>query len=77
MPIVISSDDAGVLRTNLTEQYVLLAKRYKQIGYADIKQFVYNSITYSFIKEPAVKAKLLQDLDRRFKKFETSLVNIR
>jgi adenosine deaminase/adenosine deaminase CECR1 len=77
VPIVISSDDAGVLRTNLTEQYVLLAKRYTEISYPDIKQFVYNSIIYSFIKEPAVKTKLLKDLDLRFKKFEASLPAIK
>jgi adenosine deaminase/adenosine deaminase CECR1 len=73
VPIVISTDDAGILRTNMTEQYVLLAKRYKTITYADIKQFVYNSITYSFIKEDAVKNQLMKDLDARFKIFESSL----
>jgi adenosine deaminase/adenosine deaminase CECR1 len=73
VPIVISTDDAGILRTNITEQYVLLAKRYKSISYSDIKQFVYNSITYSFIKEDAVKKQLLKDLDIRFKVFESSL----
>jgi len=73
VPIVISSDDAGILRTNLTEQYVLLAKRYKNISYADIKQFVYNSITYSFIKDDAVKKQLLKDLDNRFKVFESTI----
>jgi hypothetical protein len=73
VPIVISTDDAGILRTNMTEQYVILAKRYKNITYADIKQFVYNSITYSFIKDNAVKAQLIKDLDTRFKVFESSL----
>ncbi|MFE3870414.1 adenosine deaminase [Flavobacterium sp. ZS1P70] len=71
VPIVISTDDAGILRTNLTEQYVLLAKRYKNITYADIKQFVYNSITYSFIQENSVKKELLKNLDSRFKTFES------
>lgn len=70
VPIVISTDDAGILRTNMTEQYVLLAKRYKDISYNDIKKFVYNSINYSFIKEASVKKQLLKDLDNRFKKFE-------
>ena len=55
VPIVISTDDAGILRTNMTEQYVLLAKRYKNVSYSDIKQFVNNSINYSFIKEASVK----------------------
>lgn len=70
VPIVISTDDAGILRTNMTEQYVLLAKRYKDISYADIKQFVYNSINFSFIKEESVKKELLRNLDSRFKIFE-------
>jgi hypothetical protein len=73
VPIVISSDDAGILRTSLTEQYVLLAKRYKGISYTDIKQFVYNSLRYSFIGEPAVKQRLINDLDDRFSKFEASI----
>jgi adenosine deaminase/adenosine deaminase CECR1 len=72
VPIVISTDDAGILRTNMTEQYVLLAKRYKDISYSDIKQFVYNSINYSFIKEEAVKESLVEDLDIRFQNFEAN-----
>ncbi|MFV8377949.1 adenosine deaminase [Flavobacterium sp. LB3R33] len=70
VPIVISTDDAGILRTNMTEQYVLLAKRYKDVTYSDIKQYVYNSINYSFIKEASVKKQLLLDLDKRFAHFE-------
>lgn len=70
VPIVISTDDAGVLRTNMTEQYVLLAYRYPELKYSDIKEMVYNSIKYSFIKEDSVKKALLLDLDKRFKVFE-------
>ncbi len=73
VPIVISTDDAGVLRTNMIEQYVLLAKRYPEISYQDIKHFVFNSIKYSFIEEPALKQKLTADLERRFKKFEEEI----
>jgi adenosine deaminase len=73
VPIVISTDDAGVLRTNLIEQYVLLAKRYPEISYRDIKRFVYNSIDYSFIEEPAVKQKLRNDLRKRFREFEEEM----
>ena len=72
VPIVISTDDAGILRTNMTEQYVLLAKRYKNVSYTDIKQYVYNSINYSFIKENVVKKQLIKDLDSRFKAFEAN-----
>jgi len=70
VPIVISTDDAGILRTNMTEQYVLLAKRYPDVSYATIKQYVYNSINYSFIQDISVKKQLLKDLDSRFKTFE-------
>ena len=70
VPIVISTDDAGILRTNLTEQYVLLAKRYPDVSYEKIKQYVYNSINYSFIQDVSVKKQLLKDLDNRFKFFE-------
>ncbi|UQD56807.1 adenosine deaminase [Flavobacterium sp. K5-23] len=72
VPIIISTDDAGILRTNMIEQYVLLAKRYKDVTYTDIKQYVYNSINYSFIQDQSVKNQLLKDLDMRFKKFEAN-----
>ena len=72
VPIIISTDDAGILRTNMTEQYVLLAKRYPTISYSEIKQFVYNSINYSFIQDTSVKKQLTQDLDARFKTFEAN-----
>lgn len=75
VPIVISSDDAGVLRTNLTDQYVLLASRYPEFTYDDIKKIVYNSINYSFIKEPSVKKQLLTKLDKDFITFEKLVLN--
>lgn len=70
VPIVISTDDAGILRSNMTEQYVLLAKRYPDVNYETIKKYVYNSINYSFIQDASVKKQLLKDLDTRFKTFE-------
>ncbi|MFH6996803.1 adenosine deaminase [Flavobacterium sp. FlaQc-57] len=75
VPIVISTDDAGILRTNMTEQYVLLAKRYPDVSYATIKQYVYNSINYSFIQDASVKKQLVKDLDARFKTFEDKFSN--
>ncbi|MDF5690709.1 adenosine deaminase [Aquirufa aurantiipilula] len=73
VPMVISTDDAGVLRTSLTEQYVLLAKSYPFFSYSDIKQIVLNSMDYSFIKETALKQKLRQDLLKRFQEFEEKI----
>lgn len=76
VPIVISTDDAGVSRSSLTEQYVLLAKRYSEISYSDIKSFVYNSIRYSFNDE-RTKSKLTADLDTRFLTFEKYILSTR
>jgi adenosine deaminase len=73
VPIVIGSDDAGILRTNLTNQFVILAKRYPFLTYNDFKKFVFNSIDYSFIKNPAVKNEVRTDLENRFKTFEENI----
>ncbi len=70
VPIVISSDDAGILRSNMIHQFELLAKRYKYVSYQDIKRYVYNSIDYSFIKEDSLKKKLKAQMDADFRKFE-------
>lgn len=70
VPIVISTDDAGVLRTNLTEQYVLLAKRYPEFSYSEIKQLVFNSIRFSFIEDENLKTSLLKKLEADFVEFE-------
>ncbi|TXT32975.1 MAG: adenosine deaminase, partial [Chitinophagaceae bacterium] len=72
VPIVLSTDDAGILRTTLTEQYVLLAKKYTAFSYSDIKNIVYNGIRYSFIEDENVKKKLLKNLDERFRVFEST-----
>ncbi len=77
VPIIISSDDAGVLRTSLTEQYVLLANRYRNISYREIKSFVYNSIQYSFIEEEDLKQKLRSQLDKDFILFERKIHSLK
>lgn len=70
VPITISTDDAGILRTSITQQYVLLAKRYPFISYKAIKAIVYNSIRYSFMEGETEKKALLRNLDLRFAVFE-------
>lgn len=49
VPVVLASDDAGVLRTDLSEQFVVVASDYPQIKYQDFKKFVRNSIEFSFL----------------------------
>ena len=70
VPLAISTDDEGVSRTHLTEEYLRAALTYN-LSYAELKQLARNSLEYSFV-EDREKARLLQDLDRRFRAFEQS-----
>jgi adenosine deaminase/adenosine deaminase CECR1 len=74
VPYVISTDDAGVTRHNLSGEYALFASRYKP-SYAEIKKASYNSIRYAFLA-PADKARLTQQLDARFATFEAEIAGL-
>jgi len=56
VPIIIATDDPGILRTDLTEQFVLCASWYSEVGYRDIKRFVRNSLEFSFLSGDSVWA---------------------
>lgn len=71
VPYVISTDDAGVTRHTLSNEYVLFASRYKP-GYAEIKKASYNSIRYAFLTV-AEKQRLTRQLDQRFAAFEAKI----
>ncbi|MES2047392.1 MAG: adenosine deaminase [Pseudomonadota bacterium] len=74
IPIVISSDDMGVSRNNLSNEYLLFTSRYKP-SYDTLKTVAYNSIRYSFLS-PADKVLQLRQLDRRFIKFEAAVAQL-
>lgn len=74
VPVVISTDDAAVLRTDLTQQYILLASRYPSLKYDDIKGIVRNSIIYSFLP-PVLKEQKLRQLDKAFEQFENDIAS--
>jgi len=57
VPIVLGSDNPGILRTDLSEQFVLIAERYPGINYSQIKRFVRNSLEYSFLPGPGLWAR--------------------
>ena len=71
VPLIISTDDSGVSRNNLSNEYVLLASRYKP-SYSQLKDYVYNSIKYSFMTAQQ-KTHWQNDLDLRFDKFEQEM----
>lgn len=68
VPVVIGTDDEGVLRTNLAAEYAQLVRDF-DLDYTTIKKLVFNSLNYSFLPE-AQKEKQLRELERRFLVFE-------
>lgn len=74
VPFVISTDDAGVSRNNLSGEYLIYMSRFKP-SYAQLKQVVYNSITYSFLSE-ADKQEELRRLNQRFAAFEAQVARL-
>jgi adenosine deaminase/adenosine deaminase CECR1 len=71
VPFVLATDDAGVTRHTLSNEYVLFASRYKTT-YAEVKKLSYDSIRYGFLAD-ADKSRLLRQLDTRFAKFEADV----
>ncbi|WP_342114382.1 adenosine deaminase family protein [Pseudoduganella sp. OTU4001] len=71
VPFVLSSDDTGVSRNTLSNEYVLFASRYKT-SYAEVKKLSYDSIRYGFLAD-SDKQRLLKQLDARFAKFEAEV----
>ena len=68
VPVVIATDDEGVSRSDMTHEYLRAVEDYG-LTYSELKKIVRDSISYSFA-EPPLKARLLADLDARFKEFE-------
>lgn len=73
VPIVISTDDSGVSRNNLTNEYFKYVTRYHP-SYKTLKQTVTNSIEYSFLPKTE-KDTLLKKLGKNFEKFEHNVSN--
>lgn len=71
VPFVLSTDDAGVLRGNLTEEYVLLYQHHAP-GYAEIKQLAFNAIRFSFA-EAELRGRLEERLREDFENFERKI----
>lgn len=74
VPFVISTDDPGVSRNNLSGEYLLYITRYKP-SYDTLKRTVYNSIRYAFLS-PEDKDKELHKLDARFDQFEARVAKL-
>ncbi|WP_430809945.1 MULTISPECIES: hypothetical protein [unclassified Carboxylicivirga] len=69
IPVCIATDDEGVLRTNLINQYMMLVSYVPDIKYTQVKEIVFNTIGYSFLDETE-KKDLLEQLEKEFQEFE-------
>ena len=68
VPVVLSTDDAGIERIDLTYEYAK-AFRWFDLTYEDLKDLSYQSIESAFVSELDRK-RLLKQLDARFAAFE-------
>ncbi|MBL4848799.1 MAG: adenosine deaminase [Planctomycetes bacterium] len=73
VPMVISTDDSGVSRNNLTDEYLRLSTRHT-VSYAKIKELTYNSIRYAFLPQQ-IKTRLKARLDNCFVEFEDAMAD--
>jgi adenosine deaminase len=73
VPIIICTDDEGVSRSDLTNEY-LRAVLEHGLTYAELKRISRNGLEYSFL-DAASKQKLLQQWDDAWARFENSAVH--
>ena len=71
VPVVLSSDDAGVSRINLTNEYFRAARDYA-LGYRLLKTIARNALTHSFLDERQKRMELAR-FDRAYGEFERSV----
>jgi adenosine deaminase len=71
VPVVLSSDDAGISRIDLTNEYVRAARDYG-LGYRMLKAIARNALIYSFLDD-GQKQDELRRFDRACDEFERSV----
>jgi adenosine deaminase len=71
VPVVLATDDAGVSRSNLTNEYFRAAHEHG-LGYRELKGLARNALTYSFLPQPE-KERELARFDRSSAEFERAV----
>jgi hypothetical protein len=75
VPVVIATDDAGVSRSDLTNEYVRAAREHG-LGYRTLKAIARNALIHSFLP-PSDKRAELQRFDRASVEFERTIAGRR
>ena len=71
VPVVIATDDEGVARSDLTNEYQRAVEE-QGLSYAEVKAISRNSIEFSFLPAPE-KARLRQELEASMAAFEAAI----
>ena len=71
VPVVLSTDDPGVSRIDLTNEYFRAAREHR-LGYRTLKSLARNALLYSFLTEPEKQQELAR-FDRSSAEFEASI----
>lgn len=71
VPYVISTDDSGISRNNLSGEYLIYVTNYRP-SYEDLKATVYNSIRYSFLSDDEKEIEI-KKLNGNFVDFESRM----
>jgi len=71
VPVVIATDDPGVARSDLTNEYVRAARDHG-LGYRTLKSIARNALVHSFLR-PDDKRRELERFDRASAEFEQSI----
>lgn len=73
VPVVLATDDAGVSRIDLSNEYYRAARDHG-LRYRRLKSFAYNAIAHTFLSEDE-KRQEMERLDRAFAEFERKVAN--
>ncbi len=73
VPYVISTDDSGISRNNLSGEYLIYIRDYRPT-YKELKNTAYNSIRFSFLTDKEKEIEL-KKLDTKFAEFESKIAS--
>jgi adenosine deaminase len=71
VPVVLSTDDAGVSRIDLTNEYLRTARDYR-LGYRTLKAIARDGLSYAFLNDHDKREELAR-FDRASAEFEHSV----
>ncbi|HWQ62931.1 MAG TPA: hypothetical protein VN429_00845 [Methanospirillum sp.] len=72
VPVILATDDPGVERTTLTQEFVNLTMNKPHVSYEQIREINMNSIRYSFLPQTE-KDRMLAELNESLRQYERTV----